>query len=170
MTKLATLDDLLIHEMQDIYDAEHQILKALPKLAEATSSDALRNAFQAHLKETEGQVQRLEQAFSALGKSARGTKCDGMAGLLKEGSKLLGEDAAPEVLDAALIAAAQKVEHYEIAAYGCIATYAQMLGRNELRDLFTQTLEEEEAADEKLTHLAESLINIRAEHAPASER
>jgi ferritin-like metal-binding protein YciE len=93
-----------------------------------------------------------------------------MAGLLKEGAKLLDEDIAPEVLDAALIAAAQKVEHYEIAAYGCIATYAQMLGRNELRDLFVQSLEEEEAADEKLTHLAESLINIRAEHAPASER
>jgi ferritin-like metal-binding protein YciE len=164
MTKLATLDDLLVHEMQDLYDAEHQILKALPKMAKAANSDALRNAFQLHLKETEAQVQRLEQAFAALGKPAKGTKCDGMAGLIKEGSKVMSEDASPEVLDAALIAAAQKVEHYEIAGYGCVATYAQMLGRNEVRELLAQTLEEEEATDEKLTELAESLINVRAEH------
>lgn len=164
MTKLATLDDLLVHEMQDLYDAEHQILKALPKMAKAASSDALKNAFQLHLKETEAQIQRLEQAFAALGKPAKATKCDGMAGLIKEGSKIMNEDTSPEVLDAALIAAAQKVEHYEIAGYGCVATYAQMLGRNEVRELLAQTLEEEEATDEKLTELAESLINVRAEH------
>ena len=164
MTKLATLDDLLVHELQDLYDAEHQILKALPKMAKAASSDALRNAFQLHLKQTETQIGRLEQAFAALGKPPKGTKCDGMAGLIKEGSKMMAEDASPEVLDAALIAAAQKVEHYEIAGYGCVATYAQMLGRNEIRELLTQTLDEEEATDEKLTELAESLINVRAEH------
>lgn len=167
MTKIATLDDLLVHEMQDLYDAEHQILKALPKMAEAASSDALRNAFQLHLRETEAQVQRLERAFQALGKPAKGTRCDGMAGLIKEGSKMMHEDTSAEVLDAALIAAAQKVEHYEIAGYGCVATYAQMLGLAEVRDLLGQTLEEEEATDEKLTELAESLINVRAEH-PAS--
>jgi ferritin-like metal-binding protein YciE len=168
MTKIATLDDLLVHEMQDLYDAEHQILKALPKMAEAASSDALRNAFKLHLRETEAQVQRLERAFQALGKPARGAKCDGMAGLIKEGSKMMKEDVSPEVLDAALIAAAQKVEHYEIAGYGCVRTYAEMLGRNDVRDLLGQTLEEEEATDETLTELAESLINVRAEH-PASQ-
>lgn len=167
MPKLATLDDLLVHELQDLYDAEHQILKALPGLAKAASSDALRNAFQLHLKETEAQVRRLDQVFAALGKPAAGVRCDGMAGLLKEGSKMMSEDATPEVLDAALISAAQKVEHYEIAGYGCVATYAQMLGRNDVRELLVQTLEEEEATDERLTELAESLINVRAEH-PAS--
>ena len=164
MTKLATLDDLLVHELQDLYDAEHQILKALPKMAKAATSDALRNAFQLHLRQTEGQIKRLEQVFAALGVPAKGQKCDGMAGLIKEGSKLMSEDVAPEVLDAALIAAAQKVEHYEIAGYGCVATYAELLGRTEIRDLLGQTLEEEETTDERLTELAEALINVRAEH------
>jgi|SRR5690606_37995673 len=170
MTKLANLDDLLLHELADLYDAEHQILKALPKMAKAANSDALRQAFELHITQTENQVGRLEQAFSALGKPAKGTRCDGMAGLIKEGSKLMNEDVAPEVLDAALIAAAQKVEHYEIAGYGCVATYAQMLGRTEVRDLMAQTLDEEEETDEKLTELAESLINVRAEHAGESRR
>lgn len=170
MTKLSTLDDLLVHELQDLYDAENQILKALPKMSAAAKSPELRKAFDMHLDETKGQVERLEQVFKALGKPAKGEKCDGMAGLLKEGSKIMEEDIEPEVLDAALIAAAQKVEHYEIAGYGCVATYAQMLGHTEVQELLTQTLDEEEAADEKLTALAESVINPKVTQSGTSRR
>lgn len=162
MKKLATLDDLLVHELQDLYDAEQQIIKALPRMIKAASAPELRRAFEDHLRQTEDQVGRLKQVFSLLGVPAKGVKCDGMAGLLTEGQKITEERADPDVLDAALIAAAQKVEHYEIAGYGCVATYAQMLGRNEVSDLLTQTLDEEESADERLSELAESVINVRA--------
>lgn len=164
MAKLSSLDDLLVHELQDIYNAENQILKALPKMAKAASAPELRQAFEEHLRQTEGHVQRLERAFEALGKPVRGRKCDGMAGLIEEGKKMLEEDAEPAVKDAALIASAQKVEHYEIASYGCVATYAQMLGLTEVKNLLGQTLAEEEQTDAKLTQLAESLINVQAGH------
>lgn len=162
MKKLATLDDLLVHELRDLYDAEQQILKALPDLIEAASASELRTALESHLRQTENQVERLRQAFSLLDTPARGTRCDGMAGLIAEGEKLLKERADPDVRDAAIISVAQKIEHYEIAGYGCVATYAQMLGRTEIRDLLSKTLDEEETADERLSELAESIINVRA--------
>src|SRR5918912_856172 len=122
MAKLSSLDDLLVHELQDIYHAEGQILKALPKLAKAATHPDLKQAFEDHRRQTEGQVRRLEQAFKLLGVPAKGKKCEGMAGLLEEGKKVMEQDAEPAVMDAALIAAAQKVEHYEIASYGCVCT------------------------------------------------
>jgi ferritin-like metal-binding protein YciE len=163
MAKLSSLDDLLVHELQDIYNAEGQILKALPKMAKAANNPDLKAAFEEHRQQTEGQVQRLEKVFQLLGHPAKGKKCEGMAGLLEEGKKVLEEDAEPAVLDAALIAAAQKVEHYEIASYGCVCTYAEMLGYQEAHDLLGQTLDEEEATDERLTALAETVINPEAE-------
>ena len=162
MKKLATLDDLLVHELQDLFDAEQQIIKALPTMATAASAAELQSAFRRHLAETEMHVARLEEVFTILGVPAKGHRCDGMAGLLKEGAKLLNERVEPEVLDAALIGAAQKVEHYEIAGYGCVATYAQMLGRADVHELLVQTLDEEELADQTLSQLAETLINVRA--------
>ena len=163
MPRLASLDDLLIHELQDLYNAEHQILKALPKMIKAASHPELQQAFEYHLQQTQGQVTRLEKAFKRLGVPVKGRKCDGMAGLIEEGKKTMEQDADPSVLDAALIAAAQRVEHYEIAAYGCVCTYAELLGHDEVHDLLGQTLEEEEATDQKLTALAESIINVEAE-------
>jgi len=163
MPKLKSLDDLLVHELQDIYNAEAQILKALPKMIKAASHPELQSAFEEHLEQTEGQVERLDQVFKLLGVPAKGKKCEGMAGLLEEGKKVMEEDAEPDVMDAALIAAAQKVEHYEIASYGCVCTYAEMLGYDQVHDLLGQNLEEEEVTDEKLTALAESVINLDAE-------
>ena len=165
MAKLKSLDDLLVHELQDIYHAEGQITKALPKMAKAASHPELRAAFEEHLEQTEGQIERLEQVFKLLGLPAKGKKCDGMAGLIEEGKKMMEEDADPAVKDAALIAAAQKVEHYEIASYGCVCTYAEMLGYEQVHELLGQNLDEEETTDEKLTVLAENLINIEAEEA-----
>ena len=169
MAKLSSLDDLLVHELQDIYNAEGQILKALPRMAKAASNPDLKAAFEEHRSQTEGQVKRLEQVFKLLGHPVKGKKCEGMAGLIEEGKKVMQEDAEPEVLDAALIAAAQKVEHYEIAAYGCLCTYAEMLGYQEAHELLGQTLDEEETTDEKLTALAESVINVEAEVAEEGE-
>ena len=163
MAKLSSLEDLMVHELQDIYNAEGQILKALPKMTKAASHPELKSAFEEHRLQTEGQVARLEQVFKLLGIPAKGKKCEGMAGLLEEGKKTMAEDAEPSVLDAALIAAAQKVEHYEIAAYGCLCTYAEMLGRDEVHDLLGQTLDEEEETDQRLTALAETVINVDAE-------
>lgn len=162
MAKLKSLDDLLVHELQDIYNAEGQILKALPKMIKAASHPELQNAFEEHLEQTEGQVERLNQVFKLLGVPATGKKCDGMAGLIEEGKKTMEEDAEPSVLDAALIAAAQKVEHYEIASYGCLRTYAQLLGYDQAVRLLEQNLAEEEAADQKLTELGEGGINEAA--------
>ena len=162
MAKLSSLDDLLVHELQDIYHAEGQILKALPKMIKAASSPELKTAFEEHRVQTEGQVERLDQAFKLLGLPAKGKKCEGMAGLIEEGKKVMEQDAEPAVLDAALIAAAQKVEHYEIASYGCVCTYAEMLGYEQVHELLGQSLDEEETTDQRLTALAESLINPEA--------
>jgi ferritin-like metal-binding protein YciE len=169
MPRLASLDDLLVHEMQDIYHAENQILKALPKLAKAATYPDLKRAFEEHRRETEGQVRRLEQSFKLLGVPARGRKCEGMVGLLEEGRKTIEEDAAAPVKDAALIAAAQKVEHYEIASYGCICTYAEMLGYDQVHELLGQNLDEEESTDQELTALAENVINQEAEDVADAE-
>ena len=138
-------------------------------MIKAASHPELKSAFEEHRDQTEGQVERLEQVFKLLGVPAKGKKCEGMAGLLEEGKKIMEEDAEPGVLDAALIAAAQKVEHYEIASYGCVCTYAEMLGYDEVHELLGQTLEEEEATDEQLTELAESVINMEAEEAEDAE-
>jgi ferritin-like metal-binding protein YciE len=162
MAKLSSLDDLLVQEMQDMFNAEGQILKALPKLAKAATNPDLRAAFEKHRVQTEGHVRRLEEAFKVLALPAKGKKCEGMAGLIEEGKKVLEQDAEPAVLDAALIAAAQKVEHYEIASYGCICTYAEMLGLDQVHELLSQTLDEEETTDQLLTALAESVINLEA--------
>ena len=124
MAKLSSLDDLLVHELQDIYNAENQSLKALPKMAKAASHPELKAAFEEHREQTQNQVQRLEQAFKLLGMPVKGRKCEGMAGLIEEGKKVMEEKAEPSVLDAALIMAAQKVEHYEIASYGCVCTWS----------------------------------------------
>jgi ferritin-like metal-binding protein YciE len=169
MAKLNSLDDLLVHELQDIYNAENQILKALPKMVKAATNPELQSAFEEHLEQTEGQVERLDQVFKLLGVPAKGKKCEGMAGLIEEGKKVMEEDAEASVMDAALIAAAQKIEHYEIASYGCVCTYAEMLGYDQVHDLLGQNLEEEEVTDEKLTELAESVINIEAEEAEDAE-
>jgi len=169
MPKLASLDDLLVHELQDIYNAEGQILKALPKMIKAATHPDLKAAFEEHRIQTEGQVRRLEQAFKLLGVPARGKKCDGMAGLLEEGKKVMEENAEAPVLDAALIGAAQKVEHYEIASYGCLCTYAEMLGYDQVHDLLGQNLDEEESTDQKLTALAENVINQEAEDSEDTE-
>jgi ferritin-like metal-binding protein YciE len=163
MAKLSSLDDLLVHELQDIYHAEGQILKALPKLIKAATSPELKTAFEEHRRQTQVQVERLDQVFQLLGHPAKGKKCEGMAGLLEEGKKTMAQDAEPAVLDAALIAAAQKVEHYEIAAYGCLCTYAEMLGYDQVHDLLGQNLDEEETTDQRLTALAERIINPEAE-------
>ena len=169
MPKLASLDDLLVHELQDIYHAEGQILKALPKMVKAATHPDLKVAFEEHRQQTEQQVRRLEQAFKLLGVPAKGKKCEGMAGLLEEGKKMMEEDAEAAVMDAALIGAAQKVEHYEIASYGCVCTYAEMLGYDQVHDLLGQNLDEEETTDQRLTALAESVINQEAEDAEEAE-
>ncbi|SRR6266704_4976480 len=162
--KLETLNELLIEQLQDLYSAETQIIEALPKMAEAASSPELKRAFQEHLRQTEGQVERLEQCFEQLDAEAEGNECKGMKGLLEEGEDLMDEDAEPEVLDAGLIAAAQRVEHYEIAGYGCARTYAQLLDLKEVANFLQQTLNEEKETDQKLTELAES-INVEAKAA-----
>jgi ferritin-like metal-binding protein YciE len=162
--KMESIQDLFVMELQDLYSAENQIIEALPKMAEAASSEELKAGFKEHLKQTKGHVQRLEQIFEQLGTSAEGEKCKGMEGLLEEGEELMDEDADPEVLDAGLIAAAQKVEHYEIASYGTVKTYARLLGMNDAVQLLEQTLNEEKETDSKLTDLAED-INVQADKA-----
>ena len=162
MAKLSSLDDLLVHELQDVYHAEGQILKALPKMIQAATHEELRRAFEEHRVQTERQVERLEQVFRLLGHPVKGRKCEGMAGLLAEGKKVMAQDADEAVLDAALIASAQKVEHYEIAAYGCLCTYAEMLGYDQAHELLGRNLDEEETTDQRLTALAERVVNPRA--------
>lgn len=161
MSKLKTLEDFFIEELKDLYSAEKQILKALPKMVKAASSEDLKDAFQNHLKETENQVQRLEKISKKIGKTLSGKKCKAMEGLLEEGKELMEEDAEPAVMDAALIAAAQKVEHYEMASYGCARTYAKLLNERDIQELLQETLDEEGNADKTLTEIAES-INVEA--------
>jgi ferritin-like metal-binding protein YciE len=160
--KLASLKDLYVSELKDLYSAENQILKALPKMAKAASSTELQDAFREHLEQTKVHVERLEEIFGKLDTSPKGKKCQAIEGLIEEGKELMQEDADPEVLDAGLISAAQKVEHYEMAGYGCVRTYAQLLGDKEAADLLQQTLDEEGETDQKLTELAETVINLEA--------
>ena len=160
---LNTLQDLLVEELKDTYSSETQIAKALPKMAQAATSPQLKAAFEKHLVETQNQVKRLEQIFQQLGESPEGNDCEATEGLVKEGEELMGEQADPQVLDAGLIAAAQKVEHYEIASYGTLTTWAKELGHTQIADLLHQTLSEEKTTDEALTALAESRINASAE-------
>jgi ferritin-like metal-binding protein YciE len=155
------LKELYIDELRDIYDAEGQLTKALPKMAKAANSDELRAGFENHLEQTKGHVQRLEEIFEALGEKPTGKKCKGMQGLVAEGKEMMEEDLEGEALDAGLISAAQRVEHYEIAAYGCVRNYANILGEDEAVSLLEQTLEEEKQTDKKLTQLAET-INVEA--------
>jgi len=161
--KLATLRDLYVEQLQDLYSAETQIVEALPKMAKAASHAQLRQAFEQHLTETEHQVQRLETIFKQLEIKPGGTTCKGMQGLLKEGDEMVAAKGEPSAIDAGLIAAAQRVEHYEIAGYGCVRTYARLLGETEAAALLQQTLDEEGTADHKLTELAEAAINVEAE-------
>jgi len=157
-----SLRELFIHELQDLYSAEQQLLKALPKMAAAASSPELRDAFQSHLKQTEGQVKRLNSVFEELKESPQGKTCEGMKGLVAEGSELISEDAEPAVKDAGLIVAAQKVEHYEIAGYGSVCVFAGLLGLPNIKQLLKQTMAEEEATDAKLTRIAEGIVNAEA--------
>ena len=160
---LATLHDLMVHELKDLYSAERQLVQALPKMSKNATSDQLRTAIDNHLAETEEHVTRLEQVLESLGESPRGQKCDGMLGLIEEGKKLLKEEADPDVMDAGIIVSAQKVEHYEIASYGAVCEYARMMGHTEALQLLEQTLEEEKKADQTLNALAEGGINALAE-------
>lgn len=161
---------LFEHELKDIYSAEKQLTKALPKMAKAANSDELREAFESHLEETQEQISRLEQIFKQLDVSvARVDKCKAMEGLIEEGKGIMEEDLEPAVMDAALICAAQRVEHYEMAAYGCARTFAQQLGYAEFADLLQISLDEEGSADKKLTEIAESFVNQEAEAATASD-
>lgn len=166
---LKTLHDLYVHELKDLYNAEHQILKALPKMAKAASSSDLAQAFTDHLEETKVQIERLETIFTELEVSPKGMKCKAMEGLLEEGKDIMAEDADPSVMDAALICAAQRVEHYEMAGYGCVRTFARLLGFDNAADLLQETLDEEGTADKKLTDLAESVINVEAVEPVESE-
>jgi len=159
-----SLNQLFVEQLRDLYDAENQLIKALPKMAEGANSDELRRGFEEHLEQTKGHAQRIEQIFEQFGEKVKGKKCKGMEGLIKEGSETLEEDIADEnVQDAAIIAAAQRVEHYEIAGYGTARTFANLLGEDEAASLLEQTLEEEKETDAKLTQLAER-INVAAAH------
>jgi len=158
---IRTFEDLLVDEIKDLYDAEHQLTKALPKMAKAATSPDLKKAFESHLKETEGHIKRLEQVFEGLGKKPTRKTCAAMKGLVEEGSEVIEEEMDPEVKDAALIGAAQRVEHYEMAGYGTVRTFAHLLGHHDLEAILQQTLEEEAGADEKLTGIA-SKINVKA--------
>ncbi|HZQ68644.1 MAG TPA: ferritin-like domain-containing protein [Terriglobales bacterium] len=160
--KIASLRDLYVDQLRDLYDGENQIIKALPKMIESAESEELRSALEEHLEVTRQQAQRLETIFQGLGENAKGEKCKGMEGVLKEGSDLVKEDMPEAVKDAAIIASAQRVEHYEIAGYGTVRTYAELLGEDEAVNLLQEILDEEKEADEKLSGLAEE-INVEAE-------
>jgi ferritin-like metal-binding protein YciE len=161
--KLDSIENLLVHELQDLLSAEKQLVKALPKMAKGATNEDLRNAFEEHLEQTKGHVTRLEKVFKLLGKAARAEHCKAMEGLIAEGADLLEEEGAPMVKDAALIGAAQRVEHYEISAYGTSRTLAELLGHTEAVGLLQETLDEEKEADENLTALALAEINVDAE-------
>jgi ferritin-like metal-binding protein YciE len=159
---MSTLQDLYIDELRDLLHAENQILKALPKMAKQASSPELQKAFEDHLQETEGHVERLNKIFEMMGEKPRTKKCKGMEGIIEEGKEIMSEAENDEIMDAGLIAAAQRVEHYEMAAYGTVRTYAKLLGDDKAAKLLQQTLDEEGNADKKLTALAESGINLEA--------
>ena len=168
--KAKGFSDLFELELKDLYSAETQLTKALPKMAKAATNEDLKQAFEGHLEETRGQIERLEQIFKQLKISVtRVEKCKAMEGLIEEGSDLMDEGLEPDVLDAALICAAQKVEHYEIAGYGCARTFAQQLGHEDIADILQETLDEEGNADKKLTEIAESVVNEEAESSSVSD-
>ena len=161
--EMESLRDLYIDQLKDLYSAENQLIKALPKMAKAASDDQLRTAFENHLEETRGHAERLQQIFEKLGARPTGKKCKAMEGLVAEGKEMMDEDAEPEVMDAGLIAAAQRIEHYEIAGYGTVRTYAELLGDKEAARLLQQTLDEEGKTDKMLTQIAEDTINVQAQ-------
>ena len=169
MAENKTLHDAFLDELRDAYDAEKQLTKALPKLAKAASDPKLRQAFETHLRETEGHVQRLERVFESLDEKAKGKHCDGIAGIIEEGKSTMGEDFEGTTMDACLIAAGQRAEHYEMAAYGTLVAWAQAMGHTQAEKLLQQTLDEEKAADKKLSGLAESGINQSAARDAHSE-
>ena len=165
--ELATLQDLFVEELKDLYNAETQATGALPKMADAACAPELKNAFNTHLQQTRQHISRLEQIFQQLDESPGGKKCKGMAGLIAECEDLISEDADPDVLDAGLIACAQRVEHYEIAVYGTVRTYAQHMGRNDWAELLQQTLNEEGDTDHMLNQLAVSRVNPQSQQQAA---
>src|SRR6187200_2232733 len=169
MAAAGTLHDAFIEELRDTYDAEKQLTKALPKLAKAATNAKLRAAFETHLQETQGQIARLEQVFASLDEKVRGKHCDGIAGIIEEGKSIMEEDFDDATMDACLIAGGQRAEHYEMAAYGTLIAWAKALGHMDAVDLLQQTLDEEKAADEKLSALAEGGINQTAADAVESE-
>ena len=156
------LDDLFLDTLKDIYYAERQILKALPKMAKAAMSPDLKAGFEQHLAETEVQVERLQQVFELLGERAKGERCPGILGIIEEGKEIMDEYKGTQALDAGLVSAAQAVEHYEIARYGTLATWAKQLGHKDVLNLLLETLKEEEATDQKLTSLAKTAVNLKA--------
>jgi ferritin-like metal-binding protein YciE len=160
--KLESLHDLYLTELRDLYSAENQIIKALPKVIEKTTSPELRRALENHLEQTRGHATRLEEVFQIHGEEPKKQKCRGMQGVLDEGDEMLGFDAPPSVRDAAIISACQRVEHYEIAAYGSVRTYAEQMGHERAASILQQTLDEENEADRKLTDIAVSRVNIEA--------
>ncbi|MBF9234476.1 YciE/YciF ferroxidase family protein [Microvirga alba] len=160
--KEKTLNDLFVHTLKDVYFAEKQILKALPKMAKAVESEELRDAFETHHAETEGQIERLEDIFKMLGKQARGVQCEAINGIIEEGKEVMADFAESIALDAAILAAAQAVEHYEITRYGTLKTWAEELGMKDVAKLLAQTLEEERKTDKLLTQMAEARINMKA--------
>jgi ferritin-like metal-binding protein YciE len=169
MAEAGTLHTAFIDELRDSYDAEKQLTKALPKLAKAASNPKLRQAFESHLKETEGHVERLEQVFESLNEKVRGKHCDGIAGIIEEGKSVMDEDFDETTMDACLIASGQRAEHYEMAAYGTLIAWAEAMGHTEAAKLLQQTLDEEKAADKKLSALAEGGINRSAADAAHME-
>jgi ferritin-like metal-binding protein YciE len=165
-----SLKDLYVDELKDLYNAENQLLKALPKMAKKASAPELKRAFQEHLTQTEGHVNRLEKIFKGLGEKPTGKTCKAMKGLIEEGKEIIEEDGDGSVLDAALIGAAQRVEHYEIAGYGVVRTFASLLGEEDAMESLQRTLNEEGETDKKLTQIAESVINIEASEAEEEEK
>jgi ferritin-like metal-binding protein YciE len=170
MMKIESMEDLFLEQVEDLYDAEKRLVKALPKMAEASTSQTLRQAFESHLMETEGHVSRLENIFRILGQDPKSHTCDAMKGLISEGEDVVSDIDQSSLRDAGLIAAANRVEHYEIAAYGSARTFADILGLTEAALLLEQTLQEEKKADQKLTQLAESMINDEALRSPVTQR
>jgi ferritin-like metal-binding protein YciE len=170
MAENGTLHDAFLDELRDLYDAEKQLIKALPKLAKTATSPKLREAFESHLEETRGHVDRLEQVFDALDEKARGKHCDGIAGIIEEGQSIMEEDFDEPTMDACLIAAGQRAEHYEIGAYGTLIAWAEAMGHQEAVPLLQRNLDEEKAADKKLSGLAEGGINQKAAKAAHPER
>jgi ferritin-like metal-binding protein YciE len=168
--KIETMEDLFLEQVEDLYDAEKRLVKALPKMADAATSLSLRQAFESHLIETEGHVSRLENIFRALGQDPKAQTCDAMKGLISEGEDMVSDTEPSALRDAGLIASANRVEHYEMAAYGSARTFAQTLGLAEAASLLEQTLQEEKKADQKLTQLAENMINDEALRSPVSHR